>query len=70
MDAAGKPSGISMVNVDRADDVAVLGMIDCVTKNGTNITPTQDFLDELPETDFKILLQKVEELTKEKTPKA
>ena len=68
-DADLKTSAIQIERVDSANDFEVQVMIEKVTLGGANVEVNQDFIDNLPDRDFKILLAEVQKLTSSEIPK-
>ena len=64
-----KMNEIAIENFDLANDLAVLGMIEKVVRDSIEIPVSQSLIDNMSETDYAILLKKVNEVTSEKIPK-
>lgn len=73
-DANGKPvsrmSGNVPLNMDAANDVAMLGMIDKLIIDGKEVAISIDALDNLPDADFNKIFEAVNKVTTKELPKA
>lgn len=68
-DIEGKVSGMNMADMDNANDVALLGMIEKILIDKKEVEVTIELLDGLDENDYNKILVAINEITNKKIPK-
>jgi len=67
-DTEGKIQGLNMVDIDKANDVALLGMIEKIVIDGKEHLPDLKVLDEMNSKDVDLILDEINKVTKTSVP--
>ena len=66
----GTLKGFNMIDKDKGNDIAVLGMVEKIVIGGVEKPTTQETLDELDTKDFEKIFEQVDKLTSDPLPNA
>ena len=67
-DTEGKIQGLNMIDIDEANDVALLGMIEKIVIDGKEHLPDLKVLDEMNSKDVDLILDEINKVTKTSVP--
>mgnify|MGYP000250599071 CR=1 FL=1 len=70
MESDGKARGFSMLAMDNANDVAMIGMIESITINGEIKEISIDMLDNMDSKDVDRIIEEINKITNPAPPKA
>lgn len=70
LDSEAKMSGINPMSMDEAQELSIVLMVEkVVLKDGKEVKPSVEWLDELADYDYEAILEAVNEVTNKELPK-